>query len=141
MPDLLHSIPINASPKDVYDAVATQTGMQGWWTRDTKMDERVGGKAEFGFNKRGMVFRMVVDALEPGRTVRMSCSGDHPEWAGTSLEWRVEATPEGSILRFSHCGWREVTPFAATCNSTWGELMYRLKSYVETRRANPHWSE
>ncbi len=45
MADLFHSIPINASPKDVYDAVATQKGMRGWWTRDTKMDERVGGNA------------------------------------------------------------------------------------------------
>jgi uncharacterized protein YndB with AHSA1/START domain len=141
MPDLLHRIPINAIPKDVYDAVATQAGMQGWWSQDTKMDERVGGKTEFGFSKRSMVFRMVIDALEPGRTVRLACSGDHAEWAGTTLEWKVETAPEGSILHFSHRGWREMTPFAATCNTTWGELMYRLKSFVETRRANPHWIE
>jgi len=141
MADLFHSIPISASPKDVYDAVATQKGMQGWWTRDTKMDEMVGGKVEFGFDRRGVVFRMVIDALEPGKTVRMSCSGDHPEWAGTKLEWKVETTPEGSILHFTHRGWREITPFAAGCNSTWGELMFRLKDYVETKRANPHWRE
>jgi hypothetical protein len=105
------------------------------------MESKVGGKAEFGFEKRGMVFRMVVDALEPGKSVRMSCSGDHPEWTGTNLEWTIEPAPEGSILCFYHRGWREMTPFAASCNSTWGELMYRLKNYVETKRAEPHWVE
>jgi hypothetical protein len=88
-----------------------------------------------------MVFRMRIDALGPGRRVRMTCSGDHPEWAGTTLEWEVDAAPDGATLRFSHRGWREITPFAASCNSTWGELMFRLKSHVEGGRPGPHWTE
>ena len=28
------------------------------------MDERVGGKSEFGFDRRGMVVRVVIDSLE-----------------------------------------------------------------------------
>jgi len=43
MPNLMHSIPIAANPEAVYEAVATQKGMRGWWTRETTMDERVGG--------------------------------------------------------------------------------------------------
>jgi hypothetical protein len=64
-----------------------------------------------------------------------------PEWAGTTLEWKVEATPEGSILHFSHRARREMTSFAMVCNTTWGELMYRLKTCVDTKRANPQWVE
>jgi len=141
MADLLHSVPVDASPKKVYDAVATQEGMRSWWTRDTQMETRVGGKAEFGFDRRGMVFRMVVDALEPGKRIRLSCSGDHPEWAGTTLEWKIEPSSNGAVLNFIHRGWREITPFAASCNSTWGELMYRFKNYVEGRKPGPHWTE
>ena len=29
----------------------------------------------------------------------------------------------------------------ATCNSTWGELMYRLKDYVEGKNLAPHWRQ
>ncbi len=141
MADLLHCIAVNAKPREVYDAVATRAGMRGWWTRDTQMEERVGGKAEFGFDKRRLVFRMVIDALEPAKLVRMTCAGDHPEWAGTTLEWTVEPGPNSTVLHFCHRGWRSLTPFAATCNSTWGELMYRLKEFVETKRDNPHWSD
>jgi uncharacterized protein YndB with AHSA1/START domain len=141
MTDLNHSIPINASPAEVYATIATQTGMQGWWTKDTVMAPKVGGKAEFGFDKRGMVFRMTIDDLKPNQTVRMTCSGDQPEWAGTTLEWTIEPTPEGSLLHFVHRGWRGTTPFCSSCNSMWGHLMFRLKSYAETGKADPQWTE
>ena len=29
----------------------------------------------------------------------------------------------------------------AICNSSWGELMYRLKKYVEGKNPGPHWTE
>jgi len=32
-----------------------------------------------------------------------------------------------------------VTAYAIGCNSTWGELMYRLKIFAETGRPDPHW--
>jgi uncharacterized protein YndB with AHSA1/START domain len=141
MPDLHHSVPINAPPEKVYAAVATQAGMQGWWTRDTVMDARTGGKAEFGFEKRGMTFRMTIDELVPNTRVRMSCAGDQPEWAGTTQEWRIEPSPGGSVLHFTHRGWREVTPFCASCNSMWGRLIFRLKDFVETGKPAPEWTE
>ena len=62
-------------------------GLRGWWTADTKTDEKVGGKAEFGFDKRGMVFRMRIEKLDPDRRVVWSCHGDHQEWADTVLTW------------------------------------------------------
>jgi uncharacterized protein YndB with AHSA1/START domain len=141
MTDLNHNIPINASPAKVYATIATQTGMQGWWTKDTVMAPKVGGNAEFGFDKRGMVFRMTIDDLKPNQTVRMTCSGDQPEWAETTLEWTIEPTPEGSLLHFVHRGWRGTTPFCSSCNSMWGHLMFRLKACAETGKPDPQWTE
>jgi hypothetical protein len=46
---------------------------------------------------------------------------DQPEWNGTTLTWDLE--------------------MFAICNSSWGELMYRLKNYVEGRNPGPHWTE
>jgi uncharacterized protein YndB with AHSA1/START domain len=141
MVDLHHSVPVAASPDRVYAAVATQAGMQGWWTRDTTMIPQPGGKADFGFDKRSALFHMVIDDLRPNRGIRMTCSGDHPEWAGTTLEWTIAETPEGSVLKFEHRGWREVTDFCASCNSMWGNLMFRLKAFVETGKPAPQWTE
>lgn len=65
MADLKHQVPIDAAAAKVYQACATQNGMRHWWTADSQIDEKVGGKAEFGFDKRGMVFRMNVKTLQP----------------------------------------------------------------------------
>jgi len=47
----------------------------------------------------------------------------------------------GFILRFTHGGWKSATDFFAMCNSTWGELMYRLKGYLEGNTPGPRWTE
>jgi len=141
VPDLHHSVPIAAAPPTVYAALATQSGMQGWWTRDTVMDARAGGAAQFGFDRRGMVFRMTILDLSPGRSLRMRCAGEQPEWAGTTLEWNIDPTPEGSVLHFVHRDWREMTEFCASCNSMWGQLMFRLKAFAQTGTPNPQWTE
>jgi uncharacterized protein YndB with AHSA1/START domain len=141
MPDLLHQIPVDALPEKIYGAIATQKGMRGWWTADTQMDEEVGGKAEFGFNQRQTVFRMKIEKLEPEKRVVMSCHGDHPEWDGTTLTWTMASENGATMLRFNHSGWKSVTDFFAICNTSWGELMHRLKDYVEGRNPGPHWNE
>jgi uncharacterized protein YndB with AHSA1/START domain len=141
MTDLRHIVPIDATPDKVYAAVATQAGMRSWWTADTRMDEKVGGKAEFGFEKHQMVFRMTVDKLEPGRCVMMSCHGDQPEWNGTKLRWDIVKGDGVTTLIFLHSGWREVTDFCSGCNTMWGNLMFRLKDAVEGNGRGPQWRD
>jgi uncharacterized protein YndB with AHSA1/START domain len=141
MVELKHRVPISASPAKVYAAVVTTDGNRGWWTADSKVDSRVGGEAEFGFDRRGMVFRMTVDKLTPNQEVVMSCHGDHPEWNGTTLTWIVEKQGNESALTFTHSGWKSMTEFCASCNSMWGQLMFRLKGFVEGNNPGPQWTE
>jgi uncharacterized protein YndB with AHSA1/START domain len=125
----------------VYRAVATQEGLRGWWTADSSAEPRVGSVARFGFGRAGAGFEMRIDVLEPGRHVEWSCLGHDDEWRGTRLVWTLEPAVGGSTrLRFVHGGWRAPDGWFGVCNSTWGELMYRLKAYAETGRPNPHWT-
>jgi uncharacterized protein YndB with AHSA1/START domain len=141
MAEMKHQIPIKAAPEKVYAAITSQTGLRGWWTADTKADEKAGGKAEFGFDKRGMVFRMTIEKLDPGKRVVWSCHGDHPEWDGTVLTWELSPQDGSTNLRFNHSNWKAASDFYATCNSSWGELMHRLRDYAEGRNPGPHWKE
>jgi uncharacterized protein YndB with AHSA1/START domain len=140
MGEIRHLIPIEAPPAKVYAALATEAGLRGWWTADSVADDKIGGKAEFGFEKRAALFRMTIVTLDPDRRVVWKCHGDNPEWNGTTLTWSVEPEGDGCQLRFTQSGWREMTDMVAVCNSTWGELMYRLKDYVEGKNPGPHWS-
>lgn len=141
MADLKHQIPINASPRAVYAALATQAGLASWWTADARVDEKVNGNAEFAFNKRSAIYHMTINILDPGKQVVWTCQGDNPEWAGTTLSWTITPDAQGSVLRFTHGGWRSASEMFAACNSTWGELMYRLKGYLEGSNPGPRWTE
>ncbi len=141
MPDLLHQISIAAPPETVYASLATQAGLRGWWTRDAVAEEQIGSRAEFGFDHRSVVFRMSVEELVRGKRVGWSCHGDHPEWKGTRLVWEITPDGEGSVLRFRHQHWKEASDFFAMCNSTWGELIYRLRDHAEGKAPGPHWTE
>jgi len=101
MADIHHQIPIDASPEKVYAALATPAGLRGWWTADVRADENVGGKAEFGFEKHAFVFRMNIEKLVPAKQVVWTCHGDHPEWDGTTLTWKISREDErpSSALR------------------------------------------
>ena len=75
MTDMHHEIPINAAPEKVYEAIATQEGLRGWWTGDSAAEPRVGSVAEFGFYNRQFLFLMRIDELTPGKRVVWSCLG------------------------------------------------------------------
>jgi uncharacterized protein YndB with AHSA1/START domain len=141
MPEIRHLISIEAPPETIYTALATSAGLASWWTADSTADDTVGGKAEFGFDHKSVIFRMKIETLAPGRQVVWSCRGDNPEWVGTTLTWTIEPSDGGSLLRFTQSGWRDMTDMVATCNSTWGELMYRLKASAEGKNPGPHWRE
>ena len=139
MAKMYHGIEIEASPEKVYDALTTQKGLRGWWTLDSLIAEpsEEGGTAEFGFERRAVVFKMRIDELAPGELVSWKCVGGPKEWKGTRLRWEIAKSKNGSVLEFTHSKWKSVDEYFRMCNSTWGELMYRFKAYVEKGLAEP----
>jgi uncharacterized protein YndB with AHSA1/START domain len=141
MAELRHQIPINAAPEKVYAALSTQAGLRGWWTLDATADEKVGGKAEFGFDNRQTIFRMKIEKLEPSKQVVWSCHGEQPEWIGTILTWDIRREGNITMLRFTQGGWKSMSEMYAMCNSSWGELVHRLRDYAEDKNPGPHWRD
>ena len=141
MADLNHNIAVRATPAQVFESIATTEGNKGWWTADSEVPDAEGGKAQFGFDNRAAVFTMVIDKRSPAKELIMSCIGGPDEWVGTKLRWRLDEGDGETILHFTHEGWRKQTDFCASCNSMWGNLMFRLKAYAESGRSAPQWTE
>lgn len=49
----------------------------------------------------------------------------------------MSQTKRQSLLRFSHAGWQAETEYFVSCNTTWGELMFRLKAAAEGKNPGP----
>ncbi len=138
MATLYHGIEIEAPPEKVFDAVTTQRGLSSWWTVDCSVPEaKAGNVAEFGFNGHTVVFKMRVEKLVPSKLITWKCIGGPKEWKGTGLRWEISKTTKGSELQFTHSNWKAIDEYFRMCNSTWGELMYRLKDYTQTGESNP----
>jgi hypothetical protein len=59
------------------------------------------------------------------------------EWSGSHITFRLEDTKTGTLLHFTHGGWRSESAYFISCNITWGELMYRLKAVAEGKSPGP----
>lgn len=136
MPDIKHAIQISAKPEQIRPLVATAAGLGRWWATDIAESA---GAVELGFFNRATIYRLRPTAVQPASQTEWVCeSGD--EWSGTHLGFRLEATNAGTLLRFTHAGWRAETDYFVSCNTTWGELMFRLKAAAEGKNPKPLFS-
>ena len=133
MPDIRHSIQITAKPETIYPRVATARGFREWWAEDVT---EAGGAVELGFFNKATVYRLRLMLGRPTSQAEWLCqTGD--EWNGTRIRFALQESKAATLLRFTHVGWRSETEYFVSCNTTWGELMYRLKAASEGKSRGP----
>ena len=133
MADIKHSIPITATPEQIYPLIATGDGFKQWWAEDVT---QTSGAVELGFFNRTTIYRVrrTVDST-PTHAEWMCETGE--EWKDTRLIFLLEPAKSGALLRFTHGGWAKNSDYFTACNTTWGELMYRLKAAAEGKAPGP----
>ena len=133
MADIKHAIQIAAAPEAIYPLVATAQGFGRWWAADITES---GDIVELGFFNRATLYRLKREIDKPPVEVDWLCqTGD--EWGGTRIVFHLEASRAGSLLRFTHAGWRSETDYFTSCNTTWGTLMFRIKTAAEGKPTGP----
>jgi hypothetical protein len=131
MADITHMIKVAAPIERVAALVGTADGFTTWWAEDvTTMPD---GSVSLGFFNHQTIY--VLRPLESGtnRIVWRVESGH--EWAGTDIRFDLASDGSATVLRFSHTNWHAVTDYFTSCNTTWGELMFRIARHAE---GHPH---
>lgn len=134
--DIMHRLGVKASPRAVYDSLATCERLAGWWTSDTTGKEEVGGVIHFQFGGRGG-FDMKVLELEPEKRVVWEVIQGPPDWVGTRVIWDLTPEGDGTTIRFKHQGWREQVDFMGHCSMKWGTFLMSLKQLHEAGKGAP----
>src|SRR5580765_4201277 len=133
MAEIRHLIQIAAKRETIYTLVATARGFAKWWATDVTESP---GVVELGFFNRATVYRLRLESGIPPTQVEWVCeTGD--EWKGTRIVISLEEGGPGTLLRFTHAGWASESDYFVSCNTTWGELMFRLKAVAEGKPARP----
>jgi uncharacterized protein YndB with AHSA1/START domain len=133
MPDIQHAIQIASRPETIYPLIATAKGLGQWWAADITESA---GAVELGFFKRTTVYRLRLTVDQAPVQADWICETGQ-EWSGTHIVFRLESRASGTLLRFTHAGWESATDYFISCNTTWGELMYRLKAAAEGKSPGP----
>jgi len=140
MADSLHEISIAAPVERVFAAWTTADGLASWWTSDCRVAKEVGGENVFGFQGHTVLFHFHIDALAAPHHVQwtgVAGPGMPDEWIGTTIDVRLISQKGGTRVRFSHRDWRSADGSFRACNTTWGELLYRLRDACEGREPGP----
>ena len=132
MPDILHRVGINVSPKKVFAALATVKGLQHWWVVATAGDARLGGVIDFGFCE------MKVTAAKPGKLVRWRCIRGPKEWLGTEVSFQLKWKEAQTFILFRHARWKKPVEFMHHCSTKWATFLLSLKAWLERDEGRPH---
>ena len=100
---------------------------------------RSGGVA-LGFFKRATVYRLKLHLDQPPSLAEWVCESGQ-EWSGTHIVFQLERRASGTLLLFTHAAWQSETAYFVSCNTTWGELMFRLKAAAEGKSRGPLFGE
>ena len=133
MPEIHHSISISASSEAVAALVSTAEGFRQWWAEDVETEPD--GVVSLGFFNRSTVYTLRLVERDADRATWHCESGQ--EWQHTDLTFHLHPQSTGVLLDFLHANWQDPTPYFVSCNTTWGALMFRLKSAAEGRGASP----
>ena len=135
-----HRIRIHAKPEAVYQAIATEEGMKGWYTTSLEGSFSEDGVSTYHFPK-DEVFEWKSTKLVPGQTVERECVSGPGVAKGTQVIWTLESQgADETIVHLEHTGWPDEHDALATCNTLWGILLGRLREYTETGRLVPAYS-
>jgi len=130
MPDIKHSIVIEAAAERVYELTASGVGFAKWWAQDVRQGSDL---ITLGFFKRSTEYQLQPIRLAAPRHAEWLCQSGK-EWKNTRLIFEFAGMNGRTSLRFTHAGWQAETEYFTSCNTTWGELMFRLKAAAEGKK-------
>jgi len=135
--DIRHSVEIGVPPEQVYPLSNSASGFSKWWAED--VTQHSDGTVDLGFFNRATVYTLrSIKAAAPLRAEWLCLNGE--EWKDTTMLFDLSNTDGQTLLQFTHAHWAE-TDYFVSCNTTWGALMFRLKSAAENKMAVPLFSK
>lgn len=137
--------PIN----EVYQALTSEAGLKGWWTRDcTVKPIQVSAENTFRFGPTFTVMR--IKEFIPNKKIVWECINHHfvnpdltklNEWIGTKLTFQLDESPhdKSTHLHFTQEGLTPMLECFSICENRWDYFLKdSLKSYLETGLGAPH---
>jgi uncharacterized protein YndB with AHSA1/START domain len=109
VPEILMQLDVAAGQEAAWEALTTHQGITSWWTTRAEVPEG------------------------PGAVLK-------PQWVDTEVAFALSpaAEGEGTTVRFDHVGWREADQMFRVVTFGWGQMLSRLKGFLDSGKAMPY---
>ena len=131
---------IEASSRNVYEALTTLEGISGWWTASLGGGAAAGDELVLTFPGVDEQIVMRIDEAVPTSSVIWTClvHTGHPEWERTTLVFEISDTgPASCTLALVHIGLVAQLRCYAECERGWQHFVASLVAYVERGEGRP----
>jgi uncharacterized protein YndB with AHSA1/START domain len=133
---LRHAVNVAADHAKVRDALTSVEGLKGWTMAEVEGGGGVGSKWTLKY-PGGPTFTWEVTAQNDDK-IEWRCVAGPGDSVGTTASFELGKTPHGRVhLAFSHAGWPHQEGNFDKCNSLWGMMLHRLRTYVEKGKIAP----
>ena len=133
-------VDVAADKRAVWDALTTHEGITSWWTTRAEVPQGRGAVLKLRFPDAPITWDLRVDeAQEPERLV-WRCVGGPPPWVDTDITFALSpaAQGDGTTVSFDHVGWRETDQTFRIVTFGWGQMLARLKGFLDGGKPLPY---
>ena len=137
MPDILQDFPIAVSPSRVYEAVSAPALLDQWWTLRSTGRAATGATYELDFGP-GYFWKAEVIRADPAAAFELRLTSADADWIGTTVGFELEATGDGTMVRFHHRGWSAENAHYRISNHCWAAYLRILRRHLEHGESVPY---
>jgi uncharacterized protein YndB with AHSA1/START domain len=139
--DFEATVSFTSSADAVFDALATPSGLTGWWMKASGSG-LAGGALTFVYdNDDNHSVVMRVDTAERPSVVRwtvLAASEPFGDWVGTTISFDISPNESGgSRLHLRHTGLTPQIECFDTCMAGWNSSLASLVNYVGPGKSSP----
>jgi uncharacterized protein YndB with AHSA1/START domain len=131
MVTLNHAVKVRASRARTYKALTELTEMAAWHVGSIE-GEIAQGEVMTLLPKPGQRFGWRTERLETDSKIVQAAVEGSDTSPGKTLTFSLSDLEDGrTLVELTDGEWREGDPNLPFCNAHWGEVLFRLKNYVE----------
>ena len=140
MTEILMQFDVAASQRAAWDALTTHEGITSWWSTRAEVPTGRGAVLRLRFPDAPITWDLRVDEAREPERLRWHCVGGPPQWVDTDIAFALSPAAEGdgTTVHFDHVGWRETDQMFRIVTFGWGQVLARLKAFLDSGKPVPY---
>lgn len=128
--NIYHNLLINASAKEVFDAVTKPEHLNNWWTLKSSGTPELNTEYNLNFTDDYNWYCKVFE-VKINESFHLKMTQSDADWNPTTFGFDLETNENCTLIKFSHINWPYNNHHFRHSSFCWAMLLSGLKNYLE----------